>query len=303
MYNTKRKDVGISVLFLLPALALFFAFIIFPVFETFSLSFKNWKGIFGAPKIFVGWTNYIRVLTSKSFWNSMLNSLYFIIGGFVVLMPLSFVLALLITSNLKGTRVMKTAFFMPVMLSTTAVALMWVYILNPQFGVFNRFLSIIGLESITKDWLSTPVLNVWSVVLVNEWMYAGYNMLIFAASLVSIPKTLYQAAEIDGCSGIKKIWYISIPLCKDAFKIFSVLCITGCLKTFDLIWAMTQGGPSHSSETPATLLFNEAFTFHNFGKSSALGIILLILGVCLSIGVNNVFNINTRKQPVKKASR
>ncbi|MGE4284245.1 MAG: carbohydrate ABC transporter permease [Clostridia bacterium] len=286
----KTKDLGISVLFLAPAIILFIGFIIFPVGETFTLSFKSWKGIFGAPKELVGFTNYMRVLGSKSFWNSMLNILYFILGGFVVLMPLSFGLALLITSNLRGTRLMKTAFFMPVMLSTTAVALMWVYILNPQFGIFNDFLSLVGLGRFSKDWLATPTVNVWSVVLVNEWMFAGYNMLIFAAGLVSIPKTMYQAAEIDGCGGIRKIWYISIPLCKESFKIFSVLCVTGCLKAFDLIWAMTQGGPSHTSETPATLLYNEAFTFHNFGKSSAIGVILLILGVSLSIGVNGFFN-------------
>ncbi len=286
----KTKDLGITVLFLAPAILLFLGFIIFPVGETFMLSFKSWKGIFGAPKELVGFTNYMRVLGSRSFWNSMLNILYFILGGFVVLMPLSFGLALLITSNLRGTRLMKTAFFMPVMLSTTAVALMWVYILNPQFGIFNDFLSLVGLGKLAKDWLSTPTVNVWSVVLVNEWMYAGYNMLIFAAGLVAIPKTMYQAAEIDGCDGIRKVWYISIPLCKESFKIFSVLCVTGCLKAFDLIWAMTQGGPSHTSETPATLLYNEAFTFHNFGKSSAIGVILLILGVSLSIGVNGFFN-------------
>lgn len=285
----KKKDLRITILFLAPAIILFAGFIIFPVGNAIVLSFQKWKGIYGAPKLFVGFTNYMRVVQSASFWNSMLNILYFIIGGFIVLMPIAFGLALLITSNLRGTRIMKTAFFMPVMLSTTAVALMWVYILNPQFGIFNDFLTFIGLGRFTKDWLSTPTVNVWSVVMVNEWMYAGYNMLIFAAGLVAIPQSLYQSAEIDGCGGFRKILHISIPLCKESFKIFSVLCVTGCLKAFDLVWAMTQGGPSHTSETPATLLYNEAFTFHNFGKSSAIGVILLILGVSLSIGVNGFF--------------
>ena len=295
MKTRKAKDLGIIILFLAPALLLFLGFVIYPVGNTFVLSFKEWKGIFGAPKFFVGITNYLRVLSSKSFWNSMLNILYFIIGGFFVLMPLAFGLALLITSKLRGTRVMKTAFFMPVMLSATAVALMWVYILNPQFGIFNDFITLIGLGRFAKDWLSTPTVNVWSVVLVNEWMYAGYNMLIFAAGLVAIPESMYQAAEIDGCSPLRKVWNISIPLCKESFKIFSVLCVTGCLKAFDLVWAMTQGGPSHTSETPATLLYNEAFTFHNFGKSSAIGVILLVLGVSLSIGVNGFFNYDWSK--------
>ncbi len=184
---------------------------------------------------------------------------------------------------------MKTAYFMPVMLSTTAVALMWVYILNPSYGAVNGILRALGFNSLTKEWLSTPVLNVWCVVLVNEWMFAGYNMLIFAAGLVSIPDSLYEAAQIDGCTGFKKVLYISIPLSIESFKIFSVLCVTGCLKAFDLIWAMTKGGPNHSSETPATLLYNEAFTFKSFGKSSAIGVILLILGIILSLMMNRLF--------------
>jgi ABC-type sugar transport systems, permease components len=285
----KINDRIVIVTFLVPALIIFFGLIIYPVCNTIYLSFMKWKGVYGAAKDFVGFSNYTKVLTSESFWNSLLNSFYFMIGGFVILMPLAFGLALLITSKLRGTKLMKTAFFMPVMLSTTAVALMWVYILNPSYGAVNGILRSLGLGGLTREWLSTPTLNVWCVVLVNEWMYAGYNMLIFAAGLVAIPTSLYEAAEIDGCTGFKKIRYISIPLSKESFKIFSVLCVTGCLKAFDLIWAMTKGGPNHSSETPATLLYNEAFTFKSFGKSSAVGVILLILGVALSLMMNRIF--------------
>lgn len=274
------------ILFLAPALILFGMFILYPVCNTIYLSFRSWKGIYGSPVKWVGLNNFIRVIGDGTFWYSLLNSVYFMIGGFVVLMPLSFGLALLITSKLRGTKIMKTAYFMPVMLSTTAVALMWVYILNPSFGAVNQLLGVFGVEG--PKWLSTPTLNIWCVVLVNEWMYAGYNMLIFAAGLVSIPDDVYEAAKLDGCTGWKKLRYISIPLSKESFKIFSILCVTGCLKTFDLIWAMTKGGPNHTSEVPASLLYNEAFTFKNFGKSSAIGVLLLVLGITLSILVNAI---------------
>ncbi|MDD2973268.1 MAG: sugar ABC transporter permease [Lachnospiraceae bacterium] len=289
MRTKKKNDLLTITLFLLPALLIFACFVIYPVGDTMYLSLRKWKGIFGAAKQWVGISNYTRVLADENFWKSLLNSLYFMIGGFVILMPLSYGLALIITSKLRGTKIMKTAFFMPVMLSTTAVALMWVFILNPSYGAVNQILRAIGLERLCKDWLSTPTLNIWSVILVNEWMFAGYNMLIFAAGLVSIPQDLYEAAQLDGCTGWKKIRYISIPLSKESFKIFSVLCITGCLKTFDLIWAMTKGGPNRSSEMPATLLYNEAFTYKNFGKSSAIGVILLVLGITLSLMTNRVF--------------
>lgn len=283
MINKKIKDNIIIALFLAPSLLVFIIFILYPVLNTIYLSFHNWKGIYGSNLIFVGFDNYIRVLKSEYFYRALLNSVYFLIGGFVILMPLSFLLALLITSRLKYTKLMKTSFFMPVMLSITAVALMWVYILNPTFGAVNTILRALGLDSLAKEWLSTPVLNVWSIVLVNEWTYAGYNMLIFASGLISIPKSIYESAEIDGCIGIKKLIYISIPLCKESFKIFSILCITGCLKVFDLVWAMTKGGPNRTSETPATLLYNEAFTFKSFGTSASIGVILLILGIILSL--------------------
>ena len=133
-------------------------------------------------------------MTNANFWKSLLHSMYFLIGGFFILMPLSFVLALIVTSKLKWKKLFKTAYFMPIMLSSTAVALIWVYMLNPQYGAINKILEIIGCGSLAKDWLATPNVNVWSAVLVNEWMYAGYNMLIFAAGLVSIPSDLYEAA-------------------------------------------------------------------------------------------------------------
>ncbi|WP_295294939.1 carbohydrate ABC transporter permease [uncultured Brachyspira sp.] len=280
--NKKRKDTFIIILFLAPALIIFFGLIIYPVLNTIYLSFFSWKGIFGSPLKFVGLNNFINVLKSPSFFKALLNSFYFMIGGFLILMPLSFILALLITSKLRGTKLMKTSFFMPIMLSGTAIALMWVYILNPTYGALNVILKAIGLDFLAKEWLSTPTLNIWSIVLVNEWTYAGYNMLIFAAGLIAIPNSIYESAELDGCTGIKKLIYISIPLSKESFKIFSILCITGCLKVFDLVWAMTKGGPNRTSEVPATLLYNEAFTFKSFGTSSAIGVILLLLGIILS---------------------
>ena len=286
----KAKDTRIIIIYLLPALVLFALFIIYPIINAVQLSFGDWGGIYGAPSNFIGFRNYIDVFTSRVFWNSMLNALYFMIGGFLILMPLAFGLGLLVTSKLKGTKLMKTMYFMPVMLTITAVALMWGFILQPGFGALNEALRAVGLDALTRGWLTEPTLNVWMVILVNTWMFAGYNMLIFAAGLVAIPDSLYEAAAIDGCSGLRKIWYISIPLTKESFKIFAILCITGCLRAFDIVFAMTSGGPNRVSEMPATLLYNNAFVFRQFGAGNSIGVILLILGVSLSIMVNKIFS-------------
>lgn len=283
-----RKAFLKSLLFVMPGVAITVIFVIYPVINTFWLSLNDWNGVATAPVTWVGFDNYIKVFISEKFWNSMLNALYFMIGGFVVLMPIAFGMALLVTSKIKFTKFFKASYLMPVMLGTTAVGLMWTFMLNADFGIFAQFLKAIGLESAVINWLATPTVNIWCVVLVNEWMYAGYNMLIFAAGIVAIPEDVHDAALLDGCTGFKKIIYIIVPLCKNMFMVFSVLCVTGCLKAFDIVWAMTNGGPMDSSATPAVLLYTQGFQYKLMGRSSAIGIILLVLGLALSVFLNNV---------------
>ena len=169
------------------------------------------------------------------------------------------------------------------------VALMWTFMLNPNFGIFNTIENIFGLHGTIPDVLTIKTVNVWIVVLVNEWMYAGYNMLIFAAGLVAIPDELNEAAALDGATGWQRIRYIILPLMKNSFKVFSILCITGCLKVFDIIWAMTRGGPNDISSTPSIMLYTQGFSYKLFGRSSAYGVILLVLGVVLSLITNHLF--------------
>ena len=194
----KRKQFE-AFLFVMPGVLLMLCLVIYPTIRSFVMSFQSWNGVANAARKFVGLKNYIDVLTSPRFGKAMINSLYFMIGGFVIQMPASFLLALLVTSKIKFTGFFRSTYLLPVMLGTTAVGLMWTFMLNPQYGIFSGILN--GARNGTQliDWLSTPTLNTWIVVLVNCWMYMGYNMLIFAAGLVAIPQELYDAALIDGC--------------------------------------------------------------------------------------------------------
>jgi raffinose/stachyose/melibiose transport system permease protein len=273
-------------MFLLPALAIFCLLLLTPIVQAVHQSFYSWKGIAGAPMKPVGFGNYVATFSNPLFWRSLGNSLILMAGGFLVLMPLSFILALIITSDIKGVRFYKTAYFMPVMLPITAVGLMWVYMLEPNWGLVNTILRSLGLGQLAIAWLAIPTVNVVVVTLVNEWIYAGLNMLIFAAGLVAIDESLFEAAQIDGASGWQRIRFITLPLCKNSFKVFSVMCVTGCLKAFDLIYAMTRGGPNQTSEMPATFLYSQAFTYRYFGMGNAVGTIILILGLVLSLMIN-----------------
>lgn len=285
----KRKDYGVAALFLLPAVLLMVVFVIYPIISNVVLSFQSWKGIFGTPKKFVEWENYIKVITNESFGRSMANAGIFMVVGFLIQMPLSFGLALLVTSKIKGKNLFRTVYYLPVILGTATVAVMWKNLMNPNYGVIMEILKKIGAEGAVFDWLNTPWLNVWIVALVNCWKSSGYNMLIFCAGLVTIDETLNEAASIDGCTGWQRIRYITLPLSKNSFKVYSILCITGCIKTFDIIWSMTAGGPNATSSTPGILLYLNAYQFKLMGRSAAIAIILLVLGVVLSILCNRIF--------------
>ena len=165
---------------------------------------------------------------------------------------------------------------------------MWVYLLFPA----------VGLVPVVMEWLHLPEINflgdpdwaIISVVLVNEWTYAGFNMLIFSAGIVAIPEELFESGKIDGASGWQQTRFITLPMMKEYFKVFSILCITGCIKHFNLVFIMTGGGPNRASEMPATMLYNEAFVYKNFGVGNAIGVFLLVAGVTLSLLTNKIFS-------------
>jgi len=280
---TRKTFIGMTPL-LLPALLLYGIFLLFPIFQSFYMSFFSWKGIAKIPMVFVGLTNYAKTFSSPRFWISIINTGWFIVGGFLVLMPLSFFLALVITSKLRCIRFFKTAYFLPVVLPITAISLIWTYLLYPNGGLVNSLMEMMGLKG--ANWLGNPDIAIFIVVLVNEWVYAGLNMLIFAAGMMAIPEELYEAATIDGAGAFQRILFITIPNLSESFKIFSILCITGCLRSFDLIFVMTNGGPAHATEMPALLLYNEAFKYQNFGVGNAIGVFILVVG----LGLSMVFN-------------
>lgn len=280
----KRRHLISTIPLLLPALTLYIVFLLYPIFQSIFMSLFQWNGIASVPMSFVGIDNFVKIFSSNRFWASVGNSVWFMAGGFLVLMPLAFLLSLVITSNMRGARFLKSAFFMPVVLPITAVGLVWTYLLTPNGGLFASVLEAFGLPAI--NFLGDPKLAIKTVVLVNEWIYAGLNMLIFAAGMVAIPDELFEAANIDGANRIQQIWHIMIPNLKESFKIFSVMCVTGCLRSFDLIYVMTGGGPAHATEMPATLLYNEAFKYQNFGGGNAIGVFILVVGLTLSAVLN-----------------
>ncbi|WP_239617745.1 carbohydrate ABC transporter permease [Cohnella mopanensis] len=287
---SNRSKYATAALFLLPAFAVYTVLLIYPVLQSVFMSFYEWNGIAGSKMVFSGLDNYKTMFQMPEFWTSLANVLKFILIGFALQMPLSFFLGYLISRKMKGNRFFKTAFFMPVVLPMTAVALMWTFILFPNGGLFNTLLTEIGLGNLVRNWLGDTTIVTYTTPIINMWVYAGLNMIIFSAGIVGIPEQLYQAAAIDGATGWRKLRYITIPLLKDTFKIYAVTCFTGSLRVFDIIFVMTSGGPNGASDVPATLLYYQGFKYMNFGLANSIGTFILVAGLFLSIVTNRYLN-------------
>ena len=169
------------------------------------------------------------------------------------------------------------------MFSALAIGYTWSYIYSPEFGFLDTFLSKIGLAGWQQDWLGNPHLTLASLIATNSWEFMGLSMVIFLAGLQAVPAELYEAANIDGTSGWQRFWHITFPLIAPAVTINVVLTLIGSMKTFDLIFVMTNGGPGDASESLALRIYKEAFTLNHFGYATAVGIVMSLLILGLSV--------------------
>nr|WP_306220436.1 sugar ABC transporter permease [Cohnella sp. WQ 127256] len=278
----------IAAAFLLPAFLLYTLVYVVPMFQTAYMSFFSWNGIKSVPLEFVGWANYSEMFDKPEFYRSLKNIGVFILSSFVLILPIAFAFALIITSKLKGTRFFKVAFFMPSILPLTAVGLMWQFLLKGDGGLVNTVMSVLGMSSWTRDWLGEPAIAIYVVVVVNAWIYCGLNMIIFASGLVAIPEDLYEAAALDGATGFKKLRYITVPLMQETIKIFSILAVTQSLRVFGQIFVMTNGGPNGATDVPTTLLYYESFKYNNFGVGNSIGTFIIVAALLSTVILNQL---------------
>ncbi|MBQ6892049.1 MAG: sugar ABC transporter permease, partial [Clostridia bacterium] len=247
------------ILFLLPALILFCGVLIAPIGASAYFSLFKWNG-FG-PKVFIGLKNYKELFTSNSigFMKALRNSL--LLAGLSVFLqlPLALGLALTLGKKIKGERLFLSVYFMPVLISTVVIGQLWLKIYNPDYGILNVFLRKVGLESWTRIWLGKKQTALGAVFVPTLWQYVGYHMLLLYAGVKSVPPELREAAMLDGATDGQVNRYIVLPYIKPIIRISVIFAVTGSLKSFDLIYVLTNGGPLHATEVPSTLMINMLF--------------------------------------------
>ncbi len=268
--------------FIAPALAVYSLFLLGPVLGSFFYSLTNWNGFYQTMD-FVGLKNFVNLGSDKVFMKAIRNTLVFTLFVVVIQNALAVPLAVALDSKIRGKQLLRTLFFVPAVLSPLVVGYTWMYIYEPQDGVLNTLLRVLGLSGWEQTWLGDPQFALYSIVAMAVWQFAGYSMIIYLANLQTIPADLYEAADIDGASGWQRFRSVTFPLLAPSVTINVVLSSIGTLKAFDIIFVTTKGGPYYATETMTTLLYSTAFTKGSFGYGTAIGVVMFLFVFVISL--------------------
>ncbi|OPH60274.1 ABC transporter permease [Paenibacillus ferrarius] len=273
--------------FISPALFLYSAIVFIPILASIYLSFYNWDVL--NPMKFIGLDNYTRMFSDDDvFFVTIRNILFLLATSLIIQLPFGFFLALLLTGNVRGKDFFKLVFVMPAFLSSVAVGMMWTFIYNPQIGIINHLLDGLGLSSLKHLWLSDPQTVMWAVTIVVSWQFIGYTMILFIAAIQNISEEIFEAARLEGATGWKLVWHITLPLLKPIIKVNTILISIGSLRFFDLIYVMTGGGPANVSQTLVGYLQKRSFAQMEYGYGNSLSVILLLMCLIVTFAINQI---------------
>lgn len=264
--------------FVIPALVVIAAVIIFPWVFTLWMSVNKWT--LGQSQSFAGFSNYVRLATDLRFWEALWHTVLY--TGLSVIAPvfLGTLAALIFDAQFPLRGLLRGIFVMPMMATPVAVALVWTMMFHPQLGVLNYLLSFIGIGP--QEWIYNQLSVIPSLVLVETWQWTPLVMLIVLGGLASVPREPYESAEIDGANAWQKFRYLTLPMIAPFLMIAIIIRSIDAVKSFDIIYAMTQGGPGTASETINIYLYNTAFSYYDIGYGSAMAVIFFMLIVALS---------------------
>jgi len=280
--------------YLAPLAILFVAFFLFPLVFNLYTSFMKWKG--GGGMTFNGFANYLKLLRDDSFILAIRNNVIWALAQGLIQIPLATLVALILAREPRGWKALRTIYFLPNVISTVAIAMVWVAMYNPQYGPINAIWKLAGGEP--RNWLGDPSTALPSIIAMTV-IYIGYFMIIILASVMNIPKELYEAAEIDGASKVQQEFRITIPMTRGTILTCMTLAMAYGMRHFETTWLMTGGGPAYSTNTMGIALYLKMDALR-YGEASAAGIILILLGTVVIVLLRRFFG---RKDPMTEAAQ
>lgn len=268
-----------SLLYVAPFLLFFVLFQIYPIFQGLYVSLTKWD--LATPAQFVGLNNYLNLWKDALFWTALRNTLLFVAlnAPLAVVVPLS--LAMLVNDSLPGRALFRSAFTAPLMISVSSVGVLWVWFLNPTFGLINYYAGLLGLPG--QNWLTQGGWAMVAIVLTNIWWTSGWNVVLFLAGLQEIPEQLYDAAKIDGAGAWALFRYITLPSLRPTILFVGVTTIIGSFRIFQLVFVMTGGGPFDSTRTLVQHIYETGFRYFRMGSASAIAWALFLIVLIFTV--------------------
>ena len=274
----QRSEIKWAYLFIAPQMIGLAIFTLGPILYAGYLSFTKWNLI--KPPQWVGIQNYVDQLQDPTFGNLLRNTIFITAGYIPLVMIVSLAMALALNQKLRFTVVYRTAYFMPVVTSLVAIALVWRWVLQPDFGLVNYLLSLVGIEGPT--WLSSTKWAIPGLIFMRVWWGAGFYMVIFLAGLQGIPQEFYDAAKVDGASGWQRFRHVTLPLLSPTTFFVFIMASIWTLQIFDQVYIMTEGGPGEATEVFLLRIYQLAFRYFRMGDAAALSMILFVIIVCFT---------------------
>lgn len=275
-------------LFLLPALLLYSVILIYPVLQTVLRSFYDWDGLSTAT--FSGLANYRELFSDPLLSTSLKNGALFALVLAVFQIGLGTVLALVCANpRVRGRKLLKTAYFIPVVLSVTVVCQLWIAMYDPTNGLVNKLFELLNIPY-RQNWLSSPTQSIIAIAFVNAWQFMGYQFSLLYAGVKAVPEDYFEAATIDGCGKWRAHWHVTLPLMRETFKFCFTIAITSGIGAFVQMLIMTNGGPGTTNYTLTFMIYRYAFMESNYGYACAVSVLLVMISLVATVVINKVFD-------------
>lgn len=273
-FSIARMEMRYAVILILPAFILMGIFQIYPVFSGFAMSLTQWDGF--SEKIFTGFENYITAFQDDNFRTAILNTLVYTVGTVPTTVIIALILAALMNTNVRGITAFRTIYYLPTITSGVAIAMVWKWLFNTDYGLINTTLYQMGVKTMIP-WLGSSDYAMISVIIMSVWKSIGNNVIIILAGLQSVSNSLYEAVSIDGANAFQRFRYITVPMVSPTLFLVIIMTTIGSFQVFDVVMTLTKGGPGNSTMVAVYYIYRTAFENFKMGYASAMAFILFVI--------------------------